>query len=68
MTEQTKTYMQSYRELKEAAEKLSQQNVPDVDAIIPLVEQGSQAYLHCSSRIEEVEKMLKDIEEKTKQS
>jgi exodeoxyribonuclease VII small subunit len=65
MTQQTGSYMKSYMELKEAADKLSQQTVPDVDAIIPLVEQGSKAFTHCMSRIEEVERMLKDIEVKT---
>ncbi|MGF1688411.1 exodeoxyribonuclease VII small subunit [Photobacterium japonica] len=51
--------------LQQAANELSQQNVPDVDKIIPLVKQGSEAYTHCMSRINEVERILADIENKT---
>lgn len=63
MNQQTSSYMDNYSKLKSAAEELSQQNVPDVDRIIPLVKQGTQAYQHCMNRIQEVEKMLQEIEQ-----
>ena len=63
--ETTSTYMENYMKLQQAANELSQQNVPDVDKIIPLVKQGSEAYTHCMSRINEVERILADIENKT---
>ncbi|BFN32080.1 hypothetical protein VHTUMSATKI_22750 [Vibrio harveyi] len=63
MNQQTSSYMDNYSKLKSAAEELSQQNVPDVDRIIPLVKQGTQAYQHCMSRIQQVEKMLQEIEQ-----
>ncbi|MBS9993451.1 MULTISPECIES: exodeoxyribonuclease VII small subunit [Vibrio] len=68
MNQQTSSYMDNYSKLKAAAEELSQQNVPDVDRIIPLVKQGTQAYQHCMSRIQEVEKMLQEIEQQANSS
>ncbi|MDW3046222.1 exodeoxyribonuclease VII small subunit [Vibrio sp. Vb1554] len=65
MNQQTSSYIDNYSKLKSASEELSQQNVPDVDRIIPLVKQGTQAYQHCMSRIQQVEKMLQEIEQQT---
>ena len=52
------TYIENYRFLPAAAEALSKQETPDVDAIIPLVAQGTKDYEHCMERITEMEKML----------
>ncbi|EJP4176580.1 exodeoxyribonuclease VII small subunit [Vibrio vulnificus] len=68
MNQQTSSYMDNYSKLKSAAEELSQQNVPNVDRIIPLVKQGTEAYQHCMSRIQEVEKMLQEIEQQASSS
>ncbi|MFA0558300.1 exodeoxyribonuclease VII small subunit [Vibrio sp. 10N.222.55.A1] len=68
MNQQTSSYMDNYSKLKAAAEELSQQNVPDVDRIIPLVKQGTEAYQHCMSRIQQVEKMLQEIEQQASSS
>lgn len=68
MNQQTSSYMDNYSKLKSAAEELSQQNVPDVDRIIPLVKQGTEAYQHCMSRIQEVETMLQEIEQQASSS
>lgn len=65
MNQESMNYMYNYQQLKNSAEQLSRQEVPDVDKIIPLVKQGTEAYKFCMSRIEEVERLLQEIENET---
>jgi exodeoxyribonuclease VII small subunit len=52
------TYIEKYRLLEAAAEALSKQEAPNVDAIIPMLEQGTKAYENGMEPIAEGEKML----------
>ena len=58
MTDQANAYRTHYATLKKVADTLRNQQEPDIDALIPLVEQATTAYQHCKSRIEAVKKVF----------
>lgn len=60
-TETTPTgFNASYQKLNEIARTLRMQEEPDIDALVPMVEEATQAYKVCKQRIEEVKLALKD--------
>lgn len=50
----------NYAKLREIALKLRSQEEPDIDALVPLVEEATKAYKECKSRIEGVKKALNE--------
>lgn len=50
----------SYKQLTDIAKKLRNQEEPDIDALVPMVEEATKAYQICKQRIEEVKLALKD--------
>ena len=58
MTE--KSFNTSYQQLNAIAQKLRNQNEPDIDALVPMVEEATKAYQVCKQRIEEVKLALKE--------
>lgn len=58
MSEEALSYLENYQKLKYIAETIRQQEELDIDQLILLVEQATQAYKNCQARIEAVEKAL----------
>lgn len=58
MTE--KSFNNSYQQLNAIAQKLRNQSEPDIDALVPMVEEATKAYQVCKQRIEEVKLALKE--------
>lgn len=54
MGKSTETFKASYATLKEVAETLRNQKEPDIDALIPMVDQALAAYKICKDRIQAV--------------
>lgn len=48
------TYTAHYAILKEVAEALRQQQEPDIDALIPMVDRALTSYRFCKTRLEAV--------------
>lgn len=49
----------NYQQLNAIAQKLRTQNEPDIDALVPMVEEATKAYQVCKQRIEDVKIALK---------
>lgn len=59
IAETNPSYYDSYQQLKSIADKMrQQQNEPNIDELISLVEQATTAYKHCQARIAAVEHAL----------
>lgn len=53
-------FSSSYQQLNAIAQKLRTQSEPDIDALVPLVEEATKAYQLCKQRIEAVKVALKE--------
>ncbi len=58
--EHTESFNENYQKLKDIAETLRNQSEPDIDALIPMVENATQAYKHCKERLDSVKLALKE--------
>ena len=54
MNQPSDTYEANYAILKEVAETLRSQKDPDIDALIPMVDQALSAYKICKERLSAV--------------
>jgi len=48
----------SYQQLNAIAQKLRNQSEPDIDALVPMVEEATKAYQVCKQRIADVKVAL----------
>ena len=53
-------FSKSYETLKTIAETLRNQREPNVDELIPMLEEATKAYKICKSRLESVQLALKE--------
>lgn len=54
----TRTFRQNYDTLRRIAAALQQQQEPDLDNLIPQVDEALRAHAACRARIEAVERLL----------
>lgn len=54
----SENFNDSYKKLNEIAQKLRSQAEPDIDALVPMVEEATKAYQQCKKRIDAVKLAL----------
>lgn len=63
----TTSFKQSYTVLQKHAEALRTQREPNIDDLLQVVTESTEAYQNCQSRIDAVEKALNVVLESTAQ-
>lgn len=58
MTESAQSFKQAFEILKQNAAQLEQQQEPDIDQLMEIVNESMQAYTICKQRIEAVQQAL----------
>ncbi len=59
-TDTPPSFRENYAILKEIADQLRNQQEPDIDSLVPMVDNALNAYKNCIARLDEVDKMLKE--------
>lgn len=54
----SENFNDSYKKLNDIAQKLRTQSEPDIDALVPMVEEATKAYQQCKKRIDAVKSAL----------
>ena len=65
MTQKTEGFNENYKTLKRIADELKQQEQseePNIDALLPMVEEATKAYRACKDRLGAIEAALLEIE------
>jgi exodeoxyribonuclease VII small subunit len=58
MSQAADSYQTNYQQLKKIAETMRDQEEPDIDQLVALVNAATKAYQNCQARIDAVEKAL----------
>mgnify|MGYP003605993370 CR=1 FL=1 len=58
MTDSSVTFKQAFAVLKQNSERLEEQQEPDIDQLMQIVEESMQAYKVCKQRIQVVQAAL----------
>jgi exodeoxyribonuclease VII small subunit len=58
--EKSENFKENYEILNEIAKKLRTQEKPNIDELVPMMEQATQAYKLCKQRLESVKLALKE--------
>jgi len=59
MIQKADSYRKNYQRLKQIAEKMRDVDEPDIDKLVTMVADATEAYKNCQARIEAVEKALR---------
>lgn len=54
----SESFNENYKALQEIADKLRNQDTPDIDSLVPMVEQATKAYKTCKDRLDAVKLAL----------
>lgn len=55
---ETESFKHHYDNLKSVSEKMRNQQEPDIDSLVPLVDSGLESYAFCKARLEKVKAIL----------
>lgn len=57
---ESEVFKDNYKILNEVANKLRSQTKPDIDALVPMIEQATNAYKLCKQRLDNVKLALQE--------